>query len=88
MIAVNVSGTRRPTENLLPSYTETLFNTFQIAAQAIVDQKMTIQPPSIYVQPEIEDVKVLEFHKAEQIFEQSKPAQDRLRDELEAQLAS
>ncbi len=88
VIAVDVSGTRRSAGNQLPSYTETLFNTFQIAEQAIVDQKMMVQPPSIYVQPEIEDVKVLEFHKADQILEQSKSARDRLREELEAQLAS
>ena len=34
-----------------------------------------------------EDVKVLEFHKADHIHEQSRPARDRLREELEALLA-
>ena len=47
-----------------------------------------IQPPSICVQPEIEDVKVLEFHKADQVFKQARPARDRFREDLEAQLAS
>ena len=86
VIAVDVSGTRRPSDDLLPSYAETIFNTFQIAEETIVNQKMMAQPPSIYIQPEIEDVKVLEFHKADQILEQSKPARDRLREELDTLL--
>jgi NTE family protein len=86
VIAVDVSGTRQPSDDLLPSYAETIFNTFQIAEETIVNQKMMAQPPSIYVQPEIEDVKVLEFHKTDQILEQSKPARDRLREELDTLL--
>ncbi len=86
VIAVDVSGTVRPKDDLLPSFTETIFNTFQIAEETIVKQKMKAQPPSIYVQPEINDVKVLEFHKVDQILEQSKPASDRLREELDALL--
>jgi NTE family protein len=86
VIAVDVSGTRYPRDGLLPSYSETIFNTFQIAEETIVNQKMKTQPPSIYIQPEIEDVKVLEFHKADQIHEQSKSACDRLRKELESLL--
>jgi NTE family protein len=88
VIAVDVSGTRQPSDDLLPSYAETIFNTFQIAEETIVNQKMMAQPPSICVQPEIEDVKVLEFHKADQILEQSKTACDRLREELDALLNS
>jgi NTE family protein len=87
VIAIDVSGTRRPTDDLLPSYSETIFNTFQIAEQTIVNEKLKVRRPSIYIAPEIEDVKVLEFHKADQIYEQSRPARDRLREELEALLA-
>ena len=75
-----------PKDDLLPSFTETIFNTFQIAEETIVKQKMKAQPPSIYVRLEIDDVKVLEFHKVDQILEQSKPACDRLREELDALL--
>ena len=86
VIAVDVSGTVRPKDDLLPSFSETVFNTFQIAEETIVKQKVKAQPPSIYVRPEIQDVKVLEFHKVDQILEQSKPASDRLREELDALL--
>jgi NTE family protein len=87
VIAIDVSGARRPAVDLLPSYSETIFNTFQIAEQTIVNEKLKARPPTLYIEPEIEDVKVLEFHKADQIHEQSGPARDRLRQELEALLA-
>ncbi len=87
VVAIDVTGTRTPKEDLLPSYSETMFNTFQIAEKTILNEKMKARPPSIYIEPEIEDVRVLEFHKADQIHEQSRPARDRLRRELEASIA-
>ena len=86
VVAIDVMGTRTPDEDLLPSYSETLFNTFQIAEETILNEKMKARPPSIYIEPEIEDVRVLEFHKADQIYEQTRPARDRLRRELEASI--
>ncbi len=86
VVAIDVLGKRSPTDELLPSYTETLFNTFQIAEKAIMNAKMASRPPSIYIEPEIEDVRVLEFHKAEEIYAQVAPARETLRRELEALL--
>lgn len=82
VIAVDVLGTRRPADELLPSYTETIFNTFQISEQSILNAKMKASPPSIHVEPQIENVKVLEFHKASEVYEQAKPAAQKLRSEL------
>ena len=86
VVAIDVTGTRTPKEDLLPSYSETMFNTFQIAEKTILNEKMKARPPSIYIEPEIEDVRVLEFHKADQIHEQTRPARDRLRRELQASI--
>jgi NTE family protein len=84
VIAIDVMGKREPRENLLPSYTECVFNTFQIAEKTILNEKMNSQPPSIYVEPDIKDVRVLEFHKANHIYDQAAPAQQQLRRELKA----
>ena len=72
-------GSRKPGDELIPSYTETLFNTFQISEKTILAEKMKARPPAIYIEPEIEDVRVLEFHKAEEIYAQARPARDELR---------
>ena len=80
-------GHRTPSsEDLLPSYTETVFNTFQIASAAILAEKFKTAPPDIYVDVEVYDVKVLDFHKADRIYAQALPAQQQLRSELAARL--
>jgi len=84
VVAIDVIGKRRPGAELIPSYSETLFNTFQIAEKAILNEKIKASAPTIYIEPEIHDARVLEFNKADQIYEQSKPAQDLLRRELGA----
>lgn len=88
VIAVNVMGKREPAGELLPSYTETLFNTFQIAEHTILKEKMKASPPTILIEPEIRDVRILEFHKAAEIFEQAAPAQRLLAEQLEFCLQS
>ena len=76
-------GKRVPNDDLMPSYTDAMFNTFQIAEKTIVNQKLRTHPPDIYIEPAIEGVKVLEFQKSEQIYEQTRPECERLARELD-----
>ena len=64
-----------------------VFNTFSIMEASIVREKRRLRPPTIYVEPDIEGVRILEFHKANQVFAQAEPARDQLRRELERALA-
>ena len=87
LIAVDVLGKREPShDDLVPGYSDALFNVFQIAERTIANQKRKHHPPDIYVEPVITGVKVLEFQKADKIFSQSKPECDRLKRELVALL--
>jgi NTE family protein len=86
LIAVDVMGKRVPQDDLMPSYSEAVFNTFQIAEKIITDHKIRSQPPDIYVEPCITDVKVLEFRKADQIHKQTQSACQKLATELKAML--
>ena len=74
VIAVDVLGKRYPDGDQLRSYFEALFNSFQIAEKSISEEKMKNNPPDIYIEPEIVDVKMLEFHKSQQIYQQCEPA--------------
>lgn len=86
-IAVDVLGKRQPTsEDKIPNYVDAIFNVFQIAERRIADLKRETHPPDIYLEPEITGVKVLEFHKYEEVIAQSQPEIDRLRRELEVLL--
>ena len=89
LVAVDVIGKRAPLDsNLIPGMTEALFNTFQIAEKTIASQKMLLSTPDIYIEPEIEGVKVLEFDKADVIVEMSRPECARLESELRSLLGT
>lgn len=87
VIAVDVLGKRVPDDDLTPSYSEALFNTYQIAEKTISTEKMKYRAPDIYIEPPIKNVKMLEFQKSEQIFVQTQPECERLKVELAKLLA-
>jgi NTE family protein len=82
VIAIDVITPRRQRSELVPSFTDTLFSTFQIAEKAIVREKIKNSPPTIYIEPKIEDVLALEFHKAAKIYKQAEPAKKQLIEKL------
>ncbi len=86
VVAVDVLGTRTPDSEDGPGIFETSFNSFQIMQSAIVREKLARYSPEIYIKPRIENVRVLEFYKAEQIFLDASPAAERLRSMLRSKL--
>ena len=85
-IAIDVIGHRTQSAGLVPSLSESIFNTFQIMQKSILRQKIAAHPPDIYICPEIVDILMLEFHEAAEIFAQAGAAADQLRRELERHL--
>jgi NTE family protein len=84
VVAVDVIGQREPVdENPLPSFGDAIFNTVQIFEKSIVREKLQQSGPTIYIEPEITDIKVLEFFKAADVFRQAEPAKQKLKSELE-----
>ncbi|MGM0593984.1 MAG: patatin-like phospholipase family protein [Pseudomonadota bacterium] len=86
VIAVDVLGRRSPDGENGPSYFETTFNAFQIMQRAIMDEKRRHREPAVYLEPAIEDIRVLEFYKADAIYAQSESERRRLERMLEQQL--
>ena len=79
VIAINVLGNRTPDEeDGSPSYFETTFNTIQILETAIVREKIKSRAPDIYIRPDLENIHVLDFNRAEEIYAQATPARDEL----------
>ncbi len=81
-VAVDVMGQRGKGAGAPPSLLEAIFNTFQIMERTILRQKMNRRPPDVYLEVEIQGVRVLEFHRAEEIYRQAQPVKERLRREL------
>ena len=82
-IAIDVIGSRTAGADRLPSLTDAIFNTFQIMEKSIIREKLKTTSPSIYLEPDISGIRVLEFHKADQIFRQTLPAKEMLKQEIE-----
>jgi len=86
-VAVDVSGSREPDADRVPSYFETIFNTFQIMQHTILHEKLRRLRPHVLVEPDIRDVQVLEFYKAELVYRQSEAAKEGLKRQLDALLS-
>jgi len=90
IVAVDVSGgvvePMELTEDK-PDVLDSLFNTFEIMQRAITAEKMKHREPHIFIRPETSGVRLLHFHKAEQIFTQSEPAAQELKAALREHLS-
>lgn len=83
VIAIDVLGNRTPaTANDGPGYFETTFNTYQIMQASIIQEKLKNRPPHIYIRPELENIRVLDFNRVNEIYAQAKPARDKLKRSL------
>ena len=52
-----------------------------------MQEKLCRVQPDIYVEPDIEDIRLLEFYKAAQVFRQAQPAKEQFKRDLELKLA-
>ena len=82
VIAIDVSGRRSITDGESLSSMGVLLQGFTVMSRNILIEKLKRQRPTVYIQPDIRDVKILEFYKAREVFEQARPAQLELAREL------
>ena len=81
-IAVDVLGMRVAKPGRTPSVLDAVFNSIQIMQAAMTQCKIQKRPPTIYVKPEIRNVRLLEFNKIGSIFEQAAPAIEEFKKQL------
>jgi NTE family protein len=74
VIAVDVSGEREIEDGETLSSLGVLLQSFHAMSNNILAEKLKQQRPDIYVRPDIRNVRVLEFYKAREVFEQAEPA--------------
>jgi NTE family protein len=85
-IAVDVMGIRTQRDRHGPSLFESVFNAFQIMQQTILSEKLEQSRPDIYLRSPLTDIRVLDFHKVDEIYRQSAKAKAQLQWELERRL--
>ncbi len=81
IIAVDVSGSLEK-EAKRPDFFDAVLGSFEILQSALIAEKLRRDPPGIYLRPDLHGVRILEFNKAGQVFDQSASIKDELRHKL------
>ncbi len=81
-IAVDMSKARNLGKNQVPGTLESVLGAFNIMQASALAEKMKYRRPDIYVRPEIEGVRMLDFGKIEEVSRQAAPAVALLRKQL------
>jgi NTE family protein len=81
-IAVDIGAERVRGEDKIPGVFDAVLGALQIMQRTILSEKRRNAKPDIYVRPEIHQVRLMQFEKIHQVYEQALPALDQFRTEL------
>lgn len=79
VVALDVIGDRSREDGEVPGVLESVFLSFQAAQEALVEERLRLAPPDLYIRPPLRDIRVLDFHRAGEIYDQARPALQELR---------
>ncbi|WP_455200287.1 patatin-like phospholipase family protein [Kaarinaea lacus] len=85
-IAVDVSKSHSPGEQSIPGPLESVLGTFTVMQGAALQEKMKQQKPNIFIKFDIPGVRMLEFGKIDQVFDQAVPTIDEFKEQLSSLL--
>lgn len=88
VIAVDVSGNHQSDQGQELGLSDMLFTSFKIMQQAITRQALRYQPPDILLSPQAPGVRLLHFHRINEILTHAEPTAATLRELLEDVLAN
>ena len=66
----------------VPHLVRVVLGTFDIMQNSIIAAKLKHSPPDIYIKPAITGIDILDFHMADEIYQQAAPAVAELRHKL------
>lgn len=82
-IAIDVTALKSKSDVEVPPTFDSVFTTYQTMQNSIIKERLKYLKPDIYIKPEIYDVKVFDFIKADSIARQAAPAKEELKKKLE-----
>ena len=85
-IAIDVTAFKAQNESEIPPTFDSVFTTYQTMQNSIIKERLKFLRPDIYIRPEIFDVRVFDFVKADLIFKQAQPAKEELKRQLDKML--
>ena len=87
VIGIDVVGGPSGDDGERPSTTDLLFGANQLMMQSIISARLKIDPPEIFLRPEVSQFRVMDFFKADEILEASSSVRDELKHALDAVFA-
>ena len=87
-IAIDVTAFKVQNESEIPPTFDSVFTTYQTMQNSIIKERLKFLRPDIYIRPEIFDVRVFDFVKADLIFKQAESAKEELKRQLDKMLCS
>lgn len=82
-IAIDVTALKSKNNDEIPATFDSVFTTYQTMQNSIIKERLKFLKPDIYIKPEIYNVKVFDFIKADSIIKQAIKAKEKLKRELE-----
>ena len=82
-IAVDIMGEHSTPKTKIPSPIDAIFHTYEVIQDSITTAKLEAHPVDIYMRPPLMDIDVLDFYKAEAIYEQGLQIKDEFKRKLE-----
>lgn len=79
VVAIDVMGFPAEHDGKPPGLFRSVMGMFDIMQNTIIEQRLLHARPNLYIKPEIRGIDLLDFHMADQIYEQTEPAVEELR---------
>lgn len=83
VVGIDVVGSPRGDPRRIPKPIDSLYGTSQLMMRSILKLKLKLQPPDVFIQPPVSNFRVMDFLKAGQIIEGTKPIYDEFRRKLD-----
>lgn len=81
-IAIDITALKSKHDDEIPPTFDSVFTTYQTMQNSIIKERLKFQKPDIYIKPQIYDVKVFDFIKAELILKQAGKAKKELKEKI------
>lgn len=82
IVAIDVTGSRRPDSGEQPNISDLLFSSFEIMQQSILRARLREHPADIYIKPGLDGIRMLHFDRVDEILERTRPAARELSERL------
>ena len=84
IVAVDVTGNGTPNETADIGIADVLFTSFSIMQESIVRHMTRLDPPDLYLAPDIGDIRLLHFNRIDEVLRSAQSSAEELRNQLEA----